>query len=142
MTSSTSAANASGVAPDEFVQRGWCVEKNKLFTLVDPDAFATAWYGKHRRKLTADLDQALVLVGACFEGSGINALDTLKNDFFKPHIALKALIEWLAHRGATLPIRTAAIRALSIYQQWDTARATPDQEKSRQLSFFFGEESA
>ena len=25
--------------PDEFVQRGWCSEKNKVFTLTDPARF-------------------------------------------------------------------------------------------------------
>ena len=50
--------------PDEFVQRGWCSEKNKVFTLVDPLDFARDWQGRHKRKLTSDLDQALVLIGA------------------------------------------------------------------------------
>ena len=90
----------SGMAPDEFEQRGWCTEKNKVFTLVNPLEFARDWHGKHKRRLTSDLDQALVLIGACFDGSGINASDTLKNENFKPHVALKPLLEWLSQRGA------------------------------------------
>jgi putative DNA methylase len=31
-----------------------------VFTLVDPLDFARDWQGKHKRKLTSDLDQALV----------------------------------------------------------------------------------
>ena len=41
-----------------------------------------------------------MLIGACFDGSGINASDTLKNENFKPHAALKSLLEWLASNGA------------------------------------------
>jgi adenine-specific DNA methylase len=104
--------------PDEFVQRGWCVEKNKIFTRTDPLEFARDWSGKHRRRLTSDLDQALVLMGACFDGSGINAADTLKNENFKPHVALKSLLEWLHGNGPDQGSRNAASRALSIYNVW------------------------
>jgi putative DNA methylase len=104
--------------PDEFEQRGWCSEKNKVFTRVDPLDFAREWSGKHRRRLTSDLDQALVLIGACFDGSGINASDTLKNENFKPHVALKPLLEWLHRNGADQTTRNAASRAVSIYNAW------------------------
>ena len=90
----------SGIAPDEFESRGWCSEDKKVFHFVDPLAFARDWQGRHRRRLTADLDQALVMIGACYDGSGINASDTLKNDNFKPHPALKSLLEWLSKRGS------------------------------------------
>jgi adenine-specific DNA methylase len=122
----------SGSAPDEFEQRGWCSEKNKIFTLVEPLDFARDWQGKHKRKLTSDLDQALVLIGACFDGSGINASDTLKNENFKPHPALKALLEWLSKRGANPQTRNAASRALSIYNNWAAAH----QQQVQQMSLF------
>ncbi|WP_428565594.1 MAG: hypothetical protein ACP59X_04740 [Solidesulfovibrio sp. DCME] len=123
----------SGIAPDEFEHRGWCSEKNKIFTLVDPLKFAQDWQGKHKRKLTSDLDQALVLIGACFEGSGINASDTLKNDNFKPHAALKSLLDWLSRRGTNSQLWTASSRALSIYNSW----AASHQQQVKQLSLFF-----
>jgi hypothetical protein len=104
--------------PDEFVQRGWCSEKNKVFTHVEPLDFARDWQGKHKRKLTSDLDQALVLIGSCIDGSGINAQDTLKNDNFKPHIALKGLLAWFGKRGADTQIRNAATRAMTIFNTW------------------------
>ncbi|HDR9280234.1 TPA: DUF1156 domain-containing protein [Burkholderia vietnamiensis] len=104
--------------PDEFVQRGWCAEKNKVFTRTDPLDFAREWSGRHRRKLTSDLDQALVLVGACFDNSGINASDTLKNENFKPHVALKPLLEWLHRNGPEQATRNAASRATTIYNTW------------------------
>jgi hypothetical protein len=112
----------SGSAPDEFEQRGWCTEKNKVFTLVDPLAFARDWHGRQKRKLTADLDQALVFIGACFDGSGINAADTLRNENFNPHVALKPLLEWLQKRGADQPTRNAASRAVSIFNTWQASQ--------------------
>jgi putative DNA methylase len=104
--------------PDEFTQRGWCSEKSKVFTRVNPLDFARDWSGKHKRRLTSDMDQALVLIGACFDSSGINAADTLRNDNFKPHVALKPLLEWLHKHGADQPTRNAASRAVSIYNAW------------------------
>lgn len=109
--------------PDEFEQRGWCTEKSKVFTRVNPLEFAREWSGKHRRRLTSDLDQALVLVGACFDGSGINASDTLKNENFKPHVALKPLLEWLHRNGPDQTTRNAASRAVSIYNSWAATQA-------------------
>jgi putative DNA methylase len=125
----------SGMAPDEFEQRGWCTEKNKVFSQINPLEFALDWHGRHKRKLTSDLDQSLVLIGACFDGSGINASDTLKNENFKPHVALKPLLEWLAKRGATSQTRNAASRALSIYNNW----AASNEQQVRQMSLFFDE---
>ena len=109
--------------PDDFVQRGWCAERNKVFTRTDPQDFARDWAGKHRRRLTSDLDQALVLVGACFDGSGINASDTLKNEHFKPHVALKPLLEWLHRNGPDQATRNAASRAVSIHNAWVASQA-------------------
>lgn len=122
----------SGIAPDEFEKRGWCSEDKKVFQVADPLDFARDWQGKHRRRLTADLDQALVLTGACYDGSGINASDTLKNENFKPHPALKGLLEWLSRRGQTQPMRNAASRALTIYNNW----ATSHKEEVAQMSLF------
>ena len=118
----------SGITPDDFEQRGWCSEKGKVFTLVPPLAFAGDWHGKHRRRLSVDLDQALVLVGACFDGSGIAATETMHNEHFRPHPALKPLLEWFVERGADAAVRQAAQRALAIYRQWAQAnRALVDQ---------------
>lgn len=109
--------------PDEFEQRGWCSEKSKVVTRVNPLDFARDWSGKHKRRLTSDLDQALVLIGACFDGSGINASDTLKNENFKPHVALKPLLEWLHKNGPDQASRNAASRAVSIYNGWVATQA-------------------
>ncbi|NJJ59490.1 DUF1156 domain-containing protein [Pseudomonas sp. B14(2022)] len=116
--------------PDEFEQRGWCSEKRKVFTLTDPLDFARDWQGKHKRKLTSDLDQALVLIGACYDGSGINASDTLKNENFKPHVALKPLLEWLSRRAVNPSARNAASRAVSIFNNWAATQAPKPQQGS------------
>jgi adenine-specific DNA methylase len=126
----------SGASPDEFQQRGWCLEKSKVFSLVQPLAFALDWHGRHKRRLISDLDQALVLIGACHDSSGINASDTLRNDNFKPHAALKALLDWLSKRGASSDVRNAASRALSVYNNWAVTQAPPP----RQASLFTADE--
>lgn len=128
----------SGMGPDAFEQKQWCSEKSKVFHLVDPLDFARDWHGRHKRRLTSDLDQALVLIGACFEGSGINASDTLKNDHFKPHVALKALLDWFSKQGGSQPIRTAASRAHSIYTAW----AASNKAQTQYPALFSDEELA
>ena len=122
----------SGIAPDEFVNRGWVREERKVFHLNDPLEIARDWQGRHRRRLSADLDQTFVLMGACYDGSGINAVETLKNENFKPHAALKSLLEWMSKRGQTQQMRNAASRAVSIYNNW----AASNKEQVQQLSFF------
>ena len=116
--------------PDEFEQRGWCSEKSKVFTRVNPLDFARDWSGKHKRRLTSDLDQALVLIGSCFDGSGINASDTLKNENFKPHVALRPQLEWLQRNGPDQASRNAASRAVTIYNSWAASQATKPQQGS------------
>ena len=56
-----SCCGARASHPDEFTNRGWATEEKKVFHLVDPLEFARDWQGKHKRRLTSDLDQALVL---------------------------------------------------------------------------------
>lgn len=122
----------SGMAPDEFEQRGWCHEEQKIFHLISPLAIAQSWHRKHRRSMTFDYDQAMFLIGACYDGSGINASETLKNENFRPHPALKPLLEWHATRGAQQDVRNAATRALAIYAAWERSH----KDQVRQLSFF------
>ena len=123
----------TGISPQEFEELGWCEQRKKVYYLTSPLDIAQAWQGKHRQRITNDYDQAMILIGACFEGSGINANDTLKNPNFRPHQALSALLDWHSQRGATADIRQAAVLALRILQAWE--RKHP-QEVSTQLSFF------
>ncbi|MGU2655803.1 hypothetical protein ACVFMH_17650 [Pseudomonas aeruginosa] len=116
--------------PDEFEARGWCFLDKKIYHRTNPLDFARDWSGKHRRRLTSDLDQALVLIGACVDGSGINASDTLKNDNFNPHVALKPLLEWLQKNGPDQTTRNAASRAVSIFTTWQASQAPKPQQGS------------
>lgn len=125
----------SGIAPDEFVDRGWCVEKNKTFFLVDPLAYAKAWHGRSRRNLASDFDQAWFLVGSCMDGSGISVLETLKNENFKPHPALRSVLEWHSQQGDSQLVRMAARRAITIYDGW----ASSNHKRVEQLNLFFNE---
>jgi putative DNA methylase len=122
----------SGMAPEEFEQRGWSKEEQKVFHVVSPLDLAQSWVGRHRRNMTSDYDQAMFLIGACYDGSGINAAETLKNENFRPHPALKALLEWHSRRGSKREVSNAATRALSIYQNWENTH----QDQVKQLSFF------
>ena len=123
--------------PDEFEQRGWCTEKSKIFTRVNALEFARDWSGKHKRRLTSDLDQALVLIGSCYDNSGINASDTLKNENFKPHVALKPLLEWLQRHGPDKEFTDAASRAVAIFNSWAASQVV----KPTQGSLFEGYET-
>lgn len=125
----------SGITPDEFVSREWCSEKKKIYYLADPLLFAQGWFKRHRSNLVVDLDQAWFIIGACHDGSGINVQTTLKNDSFKPHPALKSLLEWFEKRGATQPIRNAASNALSIYKSIAVVR----KQQQATLPIFFDE---
>jgi hypothetical protein len=71
-----------------------------------------------------------VLIGSCFDGSGINASDTLKNENFKPHVALKPLLEWLQRNGPDQASRNAASRAVTIYNSWAASQAIKPQQGS------------
>lgn len=127
----------TGSAPSDYVNRGWCFEKKKIFYLTPLLEIARVWIGKHRRGMTSDYDQAAFLIGACFEGSGINANETLNNPNFKLHPALSALLTWHGTHGATNKIRNAASIASSLYRTWESKHQTP---KHKQLSLFFSEE--
>ena len=124
----------SGVAPEDYVKRGWCSEDKdrKTFKPTLPLALAQSWKGQRRDKITSDYDQALFLIGACFDGSGINVRDTLNNPHFRPHPALAGLLEWHEQRGATPDIRQAAQQALTLFQKWLDTHT----EQKPQLAFF------
>ena len=127
----------TGAAPSDFLDRGWCQEKSKVFHLTSPLEIAQTWYGKHRRGMTSDYDQAVFLIGACFDSSGINANETLNNDTFKPHPALGTLLMWHKTHGSSNAIRNAAAIASQLYRTWETKNKT---SKAKQMQLFFAEE--
>ncbi len=126
--------HGTGVTPTEFVERGWCYEEKKVYYPTPPLEIARDWHGRHRRLLTSDLDQALLLIGACFPESGINAADTLKNQHFRPHVALGPLLDWFKRHGGSLEVRKAATIAEQIYRHW----ASQNQAIVKQMEMFDG----
>lgn len=96
----------TGSAPSDFVERGWVSEHKKIFSLTPPLELAQSWSNKHRKGLQSDYDQAMFLIGACIEGSGIHVNDTLNNPHFRPHPALEALLIWFKTHGAERTTRT------------------------------------
>jgi putative DNA methylase len=110
----------SGSAPSDFISRGWVTEKNKIFTLVSPLEIAQGWIGQKRKTMTSDYEQAMFFIGACIEGSGINASETLNNPDFKPHRALKDLLVWFKTRGGDAATRDGAILAARLYAGWES----------------------
>lgn len=108
----------TGIAPSDFEERGWCSEKHKVFTLTSPVELARAWKGASRKGMARDFDQAMFLVGGCFEGSSIRVTDTLDSPNFAPHPATAELVDWLARHGGSQEIRFAAQRARTIYRDW------------------------
>lgn len=108
----------TGIAPSDFEERGWCSEKNKVFILTPPVELARAWKGTSRKGMARDFDQAMFLVGACFEGSDIRVIDTLDSPNFAPHPATAEIVDWLGRHGGSQDIRYAAQRARTIYRSW------------------------
>lgn len=128
----------TGSAPSDFVDRGWVYEEKKIFYLTSPLEIAQSWIGKRRKGLLSDYDQAMFFIGACYEGSGINANETFNNENFKPHPALGAILSWFKTHGADSQVRNAAVIAAQLYQNWEKK----NQKKANQLSLFdqMGEE--
>jgi hypothetical protein len=125
----------TGTPPQDFVDRGWCQERKRVFHLVEPNEHVRAWAGKGRRSMARDYDQALFSIGACCDGSGISLLDILKEDSLRPQPALSSLLEWHARQGATECVRDAAGRALTILKSWRPR----EEKKVVQQTFLFGE---
>lgn len=101
----------TGIAPSDFEERGWCSEKNKVFTLTSPLDIARAWKGASRKGMARDFDQTMFLVGGCFDGSNIRVTDTLDSPHFAPHPATSELVDWLSRHGGSQQIKFAAQRA-------------------------------
>jgi hypothetical protein len=108
----------TGIAPGDFQERGWCSEKNKVFTLTPPVELAKAWKGAPRKGMARDFDQTMFLIGGCVEGSNIRVTDTLDSPNFAPHPATVELVDWLTYHGGSQEIRFAAQRARTIYRDW------------------------
>jgi putative DNA methylase len=108
----------TGVAPNEFLERGWCIERGKVFYMTPPIEQAAKWKGAPRKGLGKDLDQAMFLIGACTEKSGINVNETLNNQNFIPHPALYDILDWFSRHGGDDTMKGAAQTARQLYKKW------------------------
>ncbi len=124
----------TGSTPDEFEEREWCKEKAKVYHVTPPLDIARNWHNRHKRRLDSDYDQAMVLIGACHPGSGLDANDTLRNSNFRPHPALRPLLEWFERRGHSQIIRDAAKLAKLRFEAWQNAQ--PRKPANTQMSLF------
>lgn len=110
--------HGTGVAPQEFIDRGWCSETAKIFTPVSPLDWAQRFRGVRRDAMSRDFDQVMFMVGACCEESGIKLTETLDNQNFTPHPATQSLLDWLTRHGSTSSMKVAARTALQLYGSW------------------------
>ena len=108
----------TGVSPSQFLERGWCSEEKKVFTVANPLEWANQWKGKHRKGMSRDFDQTYFLIGACYDDSGIKLSDTLNSGSFVPHPAISDLLDWFAKHGSDTNMKSAAKRAKQIYSSW------------------------
>lgn len=130
----------TGIAPQDFESHGWCRVEKKTYHLTSLLEIARTWTSGRLPGRPGDYDQAALLVGACFDHSGINAIDTLNSGLFSPHPALNGLLDWLSRRGGTGEIKRAAARARRILHDWQTRHPRRVQ---RQMELFLdGDEAA
>jgi hypothetical protein len=111
----------TGVSPSEFIDRGWCREEKKMYRLPQPLGITLQWKkacAERYKPHTSDYDQAVYLIGACFDESEIDVLEELKSGHVVPKPALLSILEWLSRRGTEEDVRNAtrlAYRLLRIF---------------------------
>lgn len=130
----------TGVSPSEFLERGWCTEAKKVFTMASPLEWAQQWKGKPRKGMSRDFDQVFFLIGGCYDDSGIKISETLNSDGFVPQPAISDLLDWFGKHGSDTTMKDAARRAKQIYSTW-LAKNTKQAETQRTL-FDLPEEDA
>ncbi|MGG0940182.1 DUF1156 domain-containing protein [Brevibacillus centrosporus] len=124
----------TGISSDEFENKMWCKELNRIFRMTSPLEFAKVWKDRMRKGVSYDLDQTLFLMGACFENSGINVKDVLSKPDFYLHPAVIPLLDWFIRNGGTSAIRAASIKAYQICVSWQER----NQEKVTEQLVMFG----
>ena len=110
----------TGMAPNDFIDNNWCYEEDKIYYLKHPLDYANMFKWVRRAKIGRDLDQAILLIGTCIEGSGKKATDILNHPDFKPHPALEQLLVWFQKHSPKEDIKRAAMSALTIYNNWQS----------------------
>ena len=129
----------TGVSPQEFVDRGWCAEQQRVYYAVSPLDWAKTWKGVARSVMSRDFDQAMFMAGACYDGSGIKLSDTLNRPTFVPHPATGDLLDWLIRHGGESKIKSAALIARQLFQTWLSKKENQEKLRQQQLQFGFDE---
>jgi putative DNA methylase len=127
----------TGIGPADFERKGWCKEEKKVFYLVSPLDWAKQFKGVNRKSLARDLDQALFLIGASYDHSGIRVDDTLGSTNFRHHPAIPDLLEWFTRHAPheDYTFKSAAARALSLYKGWMEKNKPEVQSVQREFDF-------
>lgn len=127
----------TGIGPADFERKGWCKEERKVFCLVNPLDWAKQFKGVSRKSLARDLDQALFLIGASYDHSGIRVDDTLGSTNFRHHPAIPDLLEWFTRHAPheDYTFKSAAARALSLYKGWMEKNKPEVQSVQREFDF-------
>ncbi len=126
----------TGVSPAEFEERGWCREEKKVFHFTSPLEQARKWKGVSRQGMGRDLDQALFLIGACYEDSGIRVQDTLNSEKFIPHPATQDILDWFTRHGGDAQMKDAAKLAKQLFTKWVASNEPKVQAAQRTFEFF------
>src|SRR5262249_7148638 len=116
-----------------------CEEKQRVFYAVSPLTWARTWRGVARSAMSRDFDQAMFMVGACYEGSGIKLSGTLNSPTFIPHPATGGILGWFIRHGADLAMKSAAHTARQLFQTWLSKRENQEKLWQQQMQFGFDE---
>lgn len=108
----------TGISSDEFEDKMWCKETNRIFEMASPLDFAREWKERARKSHSHDLDQVLFLIGACYENSGINLTEVLSKPDINIHPSVVSILDWFKRNGGNSEIKNAAIKAHRIYVSW------------------------
>lgn len=127
----------TGIGPSDFVSQGWTSERRQIFYWQPPLDFAKEQV-ERLKSLTLDMNQAMILIGAFYENSGIEVKKLLDSEF-KPHPALGDFLEWLCSHGADKEMRQHATTARQLYSSWS---ANNQQIVKEQLALFDMEDDA
>ena len=109
----------TAVGPSDFINQGWCIEKQKTFYIISPVEILKKYKEIGYKKISSDYDQAMCLIGACYTGSGVNINNDILNNSFKPRIATENIIKWICNHGSDSDMRIAAQDALKLYSSWE-----------------------
>lgn len=103
----------------------WVVEADKVVRRATIRERFARMKARSRREMKSELDQAQFLIGAAFEGSGVNIEDEFQRHTFLIRPGVEALLEWFgkAPAGRDEPdVPKAAALALALFRAAKEAR--------------------